>query len=51
MVQSGSGTGFPAEAVEGLLALGNVVGKEFQSDEASQIDVFGLVDHAHPAAA
>ncbi len=51
VVQRGSGTGFPAEAFQGLRVLGNVVRKEFQSDEASKIDVFGFIDHTHPPAA
>ncbi len=51
MVQRGSGTGFPPEAFQGLRVLGNIVRKEFQSDEAPKIKVFGFVDHAHPAAA
>src|SRR5580692_10045327 len=51
MVQRGSGTGFAAEAVQGLRVLGNVVRKEFQSDEAPKIGVLGFVNHTHPAAA
>ena len=27
------------------------IGQEFQSDVAAQTQVFGLVDHTHPAAA
>ena len=31
--------------------VGNVVGEEFQGDVAAEAGVFGLVDHAHAAAA
>ncbi len=51
MVQRRGGTGFAAEALQGLWVLGDVVGKEFQSDEAPQIDVFGFIYDTHPATA
>jgi hypothetical protein len=50
VVQGGGGAGFPAEPLQGLRVLGNIVRKEFQSDEAAKIVVFGFVDHTHPAA-
>jgi hypothetical protein len=43
MVERRSGAGFPAEAVEGLRVLGNVVRKEFQGDEAPKIKVLGPI--------
>ena len=51
MVQSGGGFGFTLEAGEGLRILGDIVGQEFQSDEAAEFEVFGFVDYAHAAAA
>src|SRR5580704_2600849 len=51
MVQRRSGTGFPAEAVQRLRVLCNVVRKEFQGNEAPEIEVFCFVDHSHAAAA
>src|SRR5579872_6846825 len=40
MVQSRSGTGLSAKAVEGLRILSYVVRQKFQSDEAPKIEVF-----------
>ena len=51
MVQGGSGAGFAAEALQSLRVLGDVVGKEFQSNEPAEVGVFGFVDDAHAAAA
>ena len=51
MIQRGGGTGFPPEAIQGLRILRNVVRKEFQSDEAPEVDVLGFVNNTHPAAA
>ena len=51
MVQGRSGAGFAAEALESLRVLGDVVGKEFQSDKPSEVGVFGFVDDAHAATA
>jgi hypothetical protein len=51
MVQRRSGTGFPAEALQGLRVLGNVVRKEFQSDKALKIGVLGFVNYTHPTTA
>jgi hypothetical protein len=51
VVERGSSTGLPPEAVKGLRVLGNIVRKEFQSDEAPKVGVLGFVDHTHPAAA
>ena len=51
MVQRGGGAGFAAEAFERLWVVATVVRKELQGDEATELGVFGFVDHAHPAAA
>jgi hypothetical protein len=45
------GTGFAPKAVQGLRVLGNVVGEEFQSDEAPKVGVLGFVNHTHSPAA
>jgi hypothetical protein len=51
VVKGGSCLGFAAETLEGLRVPGQVVGEEFQGDEAAESGVFGLVDHAHASAA
>ncbi len=51
MVQRGGRARFAAETLQGLRVLGYIVGQEFQSDEAAEARVLGLVDDAHPAAA
>jgi len=50
MVQSGGRTRFAPEAFQGLVISREVFGKELQGDLAAQGQVFGLVDHTHPAA-
>ena len=49
MIESGSGTGFAAEAFQRLMIFGYVVGQEFQGNKAAQLGVFRLVNHAHAA--
>jgi hypothetical protein len=34
-----------------LRIFGDLVGQKLESDEAAELDVFGLVDHTHAAAA
>jgi hypothetical protein len=51
MVECGSGPGLAAETFQGLRIVGDVVRKELESDEASELGVFGLVNQAHAAAA
>ena len=51
VVQGGRGFGFPLETAEGLRVVGEFVWKELQGDVATQLEVFGLVHHAHPPAA
>jgi hypothetical protein len=50
MVQRRGCLGFTAEAGERLPVMGNVLGKEFEGDEAMQTGVFSFVHHAHAAA-
>ena len=45
------GPGLCLTLAQCLRILGDFVGQEFQSDEAVQLDVLGLVDHTHPAPA
>ncbi len=51
VVQGGGGLGFALEAAQGLRISGDLIGKEFQGDEAMEASVFGLVNHAHAATA
>ena len=50
VVQRGSSLGFPLETAKSLCVVGELVGKEFQGDVATELEVFGLVDHAHAPA-
>jgi len=50
MIQRGRSLGFPLEAAEGLCIVGEFVGKEFQGDVTTELEVFRLVDHAHSPA-
>src|ERR1700733_3711074 len=51
MVERGCGPGFALESLESLRVPGQFVRKEFQSDMAAEAQIFGLIDHTHPAAA
>jgi len=51
MVQSRGGTRLPAEALQGEGVPGELVGKEFEGDEAAQFLVLRLIDHSHAATA
>ena len=51
MVQRRRGFGFPLETAEGLCVVGEFVGKELQSDVATELEVFRLINHTHPPAA
>jgi hypothetical protein len=51
MVESGRSLGFATETLERLMVLGQVIGEELQSDEATETGVFGFVDDTHAAAA
>src|SRR5215467_9087738 len=51
MVEGGCRLGLAAKAHQSLRILGHLVRKEFQSNEAVQFRVLGLIDDAHPATA
>ena len=51
MIQRRGGLGFALEARQRLRVFGNFVGQELEGDKAAKLDVFGLVDHTHAAAA
>jgi hypothetical protein len=50
VVQGGRSFGFPLETAEGLRVVGKFVGKEFQGDVATELEVFGLVNDTHAPA-
>ena len=51
MIEGGGRAGFTAESLEGLRILGHVIGQKLKGDKTVQVRVFGLVHHAHAAAA
>jgi hypothetical protein len=51
MVQSRRSLRFPLKPGEGLRVFGNLFGQELQGNEAMQPNIFGLIDHPHPATA
>src|SRR5882724_3951993 len=51
MVQSRGRAGFTPEPFQGLRVVREFVGKKFQGDEAPELGVFSLINHAHPTAA
>src|SRR5690242_2191938 len=51
MVEGGSRLGFAAKTHQSLRILGHFVRKEFQSNEAVEFRVLGLVNDAHAATA
>ncbi len=50
MVQGRGGAGLAAKAFERLRVVGKFVRQEFERDEAAELQIFGLVDDAHPTA-
>src|SRR6202022_1305389 len=50
-VESWCGLRFPLETCEGLRVSSDLIGQELQCNKAVQPSVFGLVHHAHAAAA
>ena len=50
MVQCGRRLRFALEACQGLNIFGDIVGQEFERDQAMQPGVFRFVHHAHAAA-
>src|ERR1700686_2037409 len=51
MIKGGSRTSFAAETFQCLGILRDIVGEKLKGDKSAQRDVFGLVNHAHTAAA
>ena len=51
MIQSRGSARFALETLERLGVARQLVGQELQGDKAAEPRVFGLVNHAHPAAA
>ena len=50
MIQGRRGFGFALKSAQSLRIFGDIVGEEFESDEAPEFYVLGLIDHTHPAA-
>jgi len=51
MVESRRRLGFALKASQRLRVFGDLIGEKLQRNETAQFRVFGLVDHAHTAAA
>ena len=51
MVQGRGSTSLPLKTAEGLCVVGEFVGKELQGDVTTELQVFRLIHHTHPAAA
>src|SRR5579864_6868379 len=51
VIQGGSGARFALKTLEDLGVGGDVLGKKLEGDEASQLDVLGLIDDTHTSAA
>src|SRR5260370_37594602 len=51
MIKGGSGAGFAAETLQCLRILRDIVGEKLKRDKSAERDIFGLVNHAHAAAA
>ena len=51
VVQRGRSLGFPPETTESLCVVGEFVGKELEGNGAAELQILGLVDHTHAAAA
>ena len=51
MIQRRSGLRFASEALQGLMVSGYIARQEFQSYEAVQSGVFGLINDTHAATA
>ena len=50
MIESGGGPGFTLKAFQDLRIIGQVLGKEFESDVATEVQVLRFVNDAHAAA-
>src|SRR5713226_1209574 len=51
MVECGSSPRFPLKAFDRLRIISKLLGKELERDTSAQLEVFGFINHAHPAAA
>jgi hypothetical protein len=51
MVEGRGSTSLAAKAFQRLRVLRHIVGQEFESNEATEVSVLGLVNNTHPAAA
>jgi hypothetical protein len=51
MVEGGRGLGFPAEALQSLRVLRNVLWQELQGDVAVELGILSFVDDTHTSAA
>src|SRR5690242_5602094 len=51
VIQSGSSLSLALESGKGLRIAGNIIGQEFEGDEAVQASVFNLINHTHAAPA
>ena len=51
MVQGRSCFGFAPEALQSMRVMGYDIGQNLEGNEAIQLDIFGLVDYPHSAAA
>ena len=51
MVQRRGGLRFAFESLQRELVLCQIFRKEFQRHKTPQLDIFGLIDNTHPAAA
>jgi len=51
MVECRGGTRLTTKAFQRLWVSGNVIGQEFQSDEATKVGILGFINHTHTATA
>ena len=49
MIEGRSGASLPAEAFQCLRVARHFVRQKFKRDEAAEVGIFGLIDHAHAA--
>src|SRR5580704_838948 len=51
VIERGRGPGFAAKTLQRLRIAREVIGQEFEGDEAAEFGVFGFIDYAHAAIA
>src|SRR5215467_3415096 len=51
VIQRGGSLGFPLETAKSLCIVGKIIGKEFQSHMATELNVLSLIDDAHASSA